>query len=175
MRSTCVATRHCPFATTCAAPSQSLFYIFLPRAPTCHAVLRHCRRPGRHGTVEEVQAVAQAGLDFIRNNVSINSIITGGWRAGVAGSAGLGGAPSTCSADCRLHHRQASRTAVPATPPAHTPCRPRGPAAARGAADAQGGLSPGAHHLPPAPAGKQPGVGHGAGGPGQQACQCLAG
>jgi len=48
------------------------------------------RRLRRRSTAEEVQAVAQAGLDFIRNNVSINSIITGGpggvhclgWMAG---------------------------------------------------------------------------------------------
>ncbi|KAL4458480.1 hypothetical protein ABPG75_013345 [Micractinium tetrahymenae] len=33
-------------------------------------------RPRRRNTVEEVQAMAQAGLEFIRSNVSINSIIT---------------------------------------------------------------------------------------------------
>jgi hypothetical protein len=38
--------------------------------------------------VDEVQAVAQAGLDFIRNNVSINSIITGA-LAGRPGYQGL--------------------------------------------------------------------------------------
>ena len=57
------------------------------QAPQPRPVAPHCLpcRPlsaRRRTTVDEVQAVAQAGLDFIRNNVSINSIITGEWVDG---------------------------------------------------------------------------------------------
>ena len=51
-------------------------------------VLPPACRLRRRTTAEEVQAVAQAGLDFIRNNVSINSIITGGASLGFAGRLG---------------------------------------------------------------------------------------
>lgn len=52
-----------------------------PVTPLMDACCVACR-PRRRNTVEEVQAMAQAGLEFIRSNVSITSIITGGLADG---------------------------------------------------------------------------------------------
>ena len=52
---------------------QGLTYLLPPCCLPCRPLSAR-----RRSTVDEVQAVAQAGLDFIRN-VSINSIITGAW------------------------------------------------------------------------------------------------
>lgn len=104
----------------------------------------------RRSTLEEVQALAQAGLQFIANNLSISSIVTGGWRARV------GGLMRQLRTACNLHP---SLPRLPSRPcPPLPPCRrrPRGPAAPRGAADAQGGLGAGPHRVQPAAAGHAP-------------------
>lgn len=76
--------------------------------------------------------MAQAGLDFIRNNVSINSIITGGAVWGEVGQLGLHVVEAGCRVpEGRLHVRGLlSQMAFRCTPPwPHTalplpPCSP---------------------------------------------------
>lgn len=129
----------------------------------------------RRNPTEEVAALAHAGLQFIANNLSISSIVTGG-RAGVNGW--WGGWGPGCGGPMRQARRPSA--AAPLTPrcapfPLPAPCppasrplphrRPRGPAAPRGAADAQGGLGAGpdrvraaaAGHAPAAPAARRAG------------------
>lgn len=75
----CTSCLHC--SAECCSPSlgaSATHLWWLPALPRLAAPSRCCR-PRRRSTLEEVQAMAQAGLDFIRSNVSINSIITG-WK-----------------------------------------------------------------------------------------------
>lgn len=62
----------CMHAAACS-PHPCACYCSARLVPSACSALR------RRSTLEEVQAMAQAGLDFIRSNVSISSIVTGAW------------------------------------------------------------------------------------------------